>query len=67
MAKQGLISPQLKDSLQLLPIQLAEGSTTPDNSLDAPYFREHTRLWLEAWAKNNGYHLYQDGLEVYTP
>lgn len=35
-----------------------------DNS--APYFAEHVRQWLEAWAVEAGYDLYTDGLRVHT-
>lgn len=32
----------------------------------APYFREHLRLWLIQWARQRGYDIYRDGLQIYT-
>ncbi|MCX8112221.1 MAG: penicillin-binding protein [Bacteroidia bacterium] len=32
----------------------------------APYFREYLRLWLLNWARDRGYDLYRDGLQIYT-
>ncbi|MEM6783016.1 MAG: transglycosylase domain-containing protein [Bacteroidota bacterium] len=32
----------------------------------APHFAEVLRLWLKDWAEENGYDIYQDGLQVHT-
>lgn len=32
----------------------------------APHFAEYVRQWLDAWAEENGYNLYTEGLRVYT-
>lgn len=71
MARNGLITPEQKDSLQKLPLKL---NFTPEthNAGTATYFREHLRSemhkWIKEHPKENGekYSLYKDGLKIYT-
>lgn len=62
---------RILDSLCLLPIQLDYINLSHNEGL-APYFREHMRLTLMDWAKNNpkkdgeNYNIYTDGLKIYT-
>ncbi|MEZ4688205.1 MAG: transglycosylase domain-containing protein, partial [Bacteroidia bacterium] len=65
MTEQGYLDEPVRDSLGKNPIQLAEEQMDSDPEL-APYFREHLRKWLEAWAADNGYDAYRDGLSVVT-
>ncbi len=74
MAKYGYITPQVKDSLQQLPIQLhftKEGYT----SGSATYVRKYIKTWVEDWIKKHPkgydavgkpilYDIYGDGLKI---
>lgn len=71
MYKYGYVSNEDLDSLQQLPLLLNYQSFSQHSGL-APYFREHVRLKLLEWCKNNlnkdgePYDLYRDGLKIYT-
>lgn len=59
------------DSLSKKPLVLDFKSSSHVGGL-APYFREHLRLWLQKWCKENkkldgtNYDIYKDGLKVYV-
>ncbi len=71
MGKNGILAPQMLDSLQNLPVQLDYTPLT-HNTGAAPYFRERLRIELEQWcrkvskARGQEYNLYTDGLKIYT-
>jgi len=71
MERHGDITPQVKDSLQKLPITL---DFSPEDTADgmATYFREYVRKFLGEWIKDHPkedgtlYNLHRDGLKIYT-
>lgn len=65
MVKYGDLDPAAFDSLRQVPLELDFNRQTLANS-PAPYFAEYVRGWLEAWAAQQGFDLYADGLTVYT-
>jgi len=65
MAKYGFIEHEVADSLIELPITINYHSVAHDEGI-ARYFREHLRLELRKWCKENNYNLYADGLKIYT-
>ncbi|MFD0963166.1 penicillin-binding protein 1A [Pseudofulvibacter geojedonensis] len=71
MARNGLITPEQKDSLQKLPLKLNFTPETHNAGL-ATYFREHLRSEMHKWIKEHPkedgekYSLYKDGLKIYT-
>lgn len=71
MVKNNFLDQAARDSLAALPVSLRYVKVT-HNEGPAPYFREHLRLVLLEWAKNNPredgtpYNIYTDGLKIYT-
>ena len=71
MDKYGYLDRGILDSLISLPLELDYVKLTHNEGL-APYFREHLRLVLLEWSKNNPaedgtrYNIYTDGLKIYT-
>ena len=71
MKKNGLLTQEEADSLQLLPLDLKFTPQGHDQGL-APYFREYLRAymkdWLAAYKERTGVelNLYTDGLKIYT-
>jgi len=72
MHRNELITKQVKDSLQKLPLKL---NFTPEhhNAGLATYFREHLKKEMKTWIKDNPknkegdkYNLYNDGLKIYV-
>lgn len=59
------------DSLSVKPLVIDFRSSSHVGGL-APYFREHLRLWLQRWCRENkkldgsNYDIYKDGLKVYV-
>ncbi len=71
MHKYNYLDKESLDSLSALPLALDYVNLTHNEGL-APYFREHLRLVLLDWAKNNPkddgtrYNIYTDGLRIHT-
>ncbi len=71
MNKYGFLSDAEKDSLIAIPITLNFKRQDHNEGL-APYFREHLRMQLLRWCRENvkvdgsQYNLYKDGLKIYT-
>jgi len=71
MHKYSYINKATMDSVCALPVRL-DYVNLSHNEGPAPYFREHLRLVLLDWAKNNPksdgthYNIYTDGLKIYT-
>lgn len=65
------ISKEERDSLFKLPVVIDFHPDTHTEGI-APYFREHLRLWLKKWCRENPkpdgsqYNIYRDGLRIYT-
>lgn len=71
MERNQFISPEERDSLALIPLEL-DYQPASHNAGTATYFREHVRAFMKDWVahhtKPNGepYDLYRDGLRIYT-
>lgn len=71
MFENNSLNREAADSLSQLPVELDYVRLTHNEGL-APYFREHLRLVLLEWVKNNpredgtNYNIYTDGLKIYT-
>ena len=65
MSKYDYLNPVRVDSLQKLPVALNYKVPSHTRGM-ATYFREHLRMELNRWCRENGYNLYEDGLKVYT-
>jgi penicillin-binding protein 1A len=71
MLENNALEREVADSLCELPVVLDYINLSHNEGL-APYFREHLRLVLLDWAKNNpredgtSYNIYTDGLKIYT-
>jgi penicillin-binding protein 1A len=71
MLKYNYLNSSTADSLSALPITLDYIKLSHNEGL-APYFREHLRMDLHKWVKNNPkpdgekYNIYTDGLKIYT-
>jgi len=71
MFENNFLNKETADSLCELPVELDYVNLTHNEGL-APYFREHLRLVLLEWVKNNprkdgtSYNIYTDGLKIYT-
>jgi penicillin-binding protein 1A len=71
MLRNEVITPEEKDSLSALPIEL-DYRTVDHNEGLATYFREHLRNELRSWCSSHfkpdgtNYDLYRDGLKIYT-
>jgi len=65
MVKYDMISPEVGDSLQALPLVTRYNNLSHDEGL-ATYFRGHVLSELREWARVNGYNLFTDGLQIHT-
>jgi len=65
MAGAGYLSQQQYASLSRQETPLNFSPVTHEDNL-APYFAEYLRQWLGNWAKERGYDIYKDGLQVYS-
>lgn len=65
MVKYGMISPEAGDSLKQLPLVTKFSSQSHDEGL-ATWFRSHLLTELREWARQNGYNLFTDGLQIHT-
>jgi len=71
MQKNGFITPQVKDSLQKIPMKLDFSPQGHDEGI-ATYFRVYLQGFMRDWIKNNPkpdgseYNIYRDGLKIYT-
>jgi len=71
LVKFGGLDDAVADSIKKIPLKL-DYNTIDHNAGLAPYFREHLRLWLDKWCKENkkidgsDYNIYEDGLKIYT-
>jgi len=71
LQENGFLNSETADSLSELPVELDYVNLSHNEGL-APYFREHLRLVLLEWVKNNPredgttYNIYTDGLKIYT-
>ena len=71
MLKYDYLEKESNDSLCALPVSLNYVNLNHNEGL-APYFREHLRMYLLEWVKNNPmengseYNIYTDGLKIYT-
>jgi penicillin-binding protein 1A len=70
MANNELLSPEKKDSLIDIPIELDYREFDNNDGL-APYFREEVRKKMQKWSlaereDGNEYNIYTDGLKIYT-
>lgn len=71
MKKYGFLPAAAYDTLKQKPIKLDYKASSHIAGL-APYFREHLRLFLQKWCKENkkvdgsAYDIYKDGLKVYV-
>ena len=72
MATYGFITPQERDSISQIPIDMSEFGILDHNSGQATYLREYLRGVLGEWAKTKTkadgtpYNIYKDGLKIYT-
>ena len=65
MVKRGQLAPQQFEALKKRPLRINfERQTEPQGP--APHFAQQLRKWLIAWADDQGYNLYADGLVVHT-
>jgi penicillin-binding protein 1A len=65
MVKNGYLDRQFLETHREDSVRTSFQSSELTASL-APYFAEHVRGWLNRWAADNGYDVYEDGLVVYT-
>ena len=72
MATYGFITPEERDSISQIPIDMSQFGVLDHNTGQATYLREHLRLMLNEWAKTRSkpdgtnYNIYKDGLKIYT-
>ena len=72
MATYGFITPEERDSISQIPIDMSQFGVLDHNTGQATYLREHLRLMLNEWAKTRtkpdgtNYNIYKDGLKIYT-
>ncbi|SDH05284.1 penicillin-binding protein 1A [Psychroflexus sediminis] len=71
MEKNGFITPQVKDSLQELPLVTNFSPEEHDDGI-ATYFRAYVQEFMKDWIEDNpkpdgsSYSMYRDGLKIYT-
>lgn len=71
MYENNSLNKEVVDSLSELPVELDYVNLSHNEGL-APYFREHLRMVLLEWVRNNpkedgtGYNIYTDGLKIFT-
>lgn len=72
MAVYGFITPQERDSITQIPIDMSNFGVLDHNTGQATYLREYLRQELTEWAKTSKkadgtpYNIYKDGLRIYT-
>lgn len=66
MVDQELVGVEEADQAYQRPLLLASKQAGVEIADHAPYFMARLRLWLEKWGSENGYDVYQDGLQVTT-
>lgn len=72
MAVYGFITPQERDSISQIPIDMSNFGVLDHNTGQATYLREYLRQELTEWAKTSkkadgtSYNIYTDGLKIYT-
>ncbi len=66
MVKHGYLSRETYEQLKDQPTRLNLQPIASSYYI-APYFAEQVRLKLQRWGAENGYNIYTDGLQVYTP
>ena len=72
MATYGFITPQERDSISQIPIDMSNFGVLDHNTGQATYLREYLRQELTEWAKTSkkadgtSYNIYTDGLKIYT-
>lgn len=72
MALYGFITPQERDSISQIPIDMSDFGVLDHNTGQATYLREYLRQELTEWAKTSKkadgtpYNIYKDGLRIYT-
>lgn len=65
MAEQGFLSRERFETLRQRPIVLDFEPQKPPAG-PAPHFAEQARRWLAAWAEQEGYDIYADGLVIHS-
>lgn len=72
MAVYGFITPQERDSIVQIPIDMSNFGVLDHNTGQATYLREYLRQTLTEWSKTSKkadgtpYNIYKDGLRIYT-
>ena len=72
MATYGFITPQERDSISQIPIDMSNFGVLDHNTGQATYLREYLRQTLTEWSKTSKkadgtpYNIYKDGLRIYT-
>lgn len=72
MAIYGFITPQERDSISQIPIDMSNFGVLDHNTGQATYLREYLRQELTEWSKTSkkadgtSYNIYTDGLKIYT-
>ena len=72
MAVYGFITPQERDSISQIPIDMSNFGVLDHNTGQATYLREYLRQELTEWSKTSKkadgtpYNIYKDGLKIYT-
>ncbi|HEX6364302.1 MAG TPA: transglycosylase domain-containing protein, partial [Albitalea sp.] len=63
MMKGGHLAPEAYERLRTQPLKVSL-NRPPESPGPAPHFAVHARRWLAAWAEQNRYDLYADGLRI---
>lgn len=72
MAVYGYITPEERDSISQIPIDMSNFGVLDHNTGQATYLREYLRQTLHEWSKTRtkpdgtNYNIYKDGLKIYT-
>lgn len=72
MATYGFITPEERDSISQIPIDMSKFGVLDHNTGQATYLREYLRQALTEWSKTKNkpdgtpYNIYKDGLKIYT-
>lgn len=66
MRKYNFLSQQAYDTLVIKPLDMSNYKVDNQNQGLATYFRSVIKWDLMAWANENGYDLWEDGLKIYT-
>ena len=65
MAKEGYLKPSEYQQYLSMPLRIQEGTEQEDSGEHA-YIQAAVLRYLEPWAEENGYNIYEDGLHIYT-